>query len=54
MRFKNFSPTSLMTLALLVLPFGSVVATDETEVGVTAASVVDAKGKPPISPARDL
>jgi len=54
MRFKNFSPTSLMTLALLVLPFGSVVATDEMEVGVTAASVIDAKGKPPISPARDL
>ncbi len=54
MRATHFSPTSLMTLALLALPFGSVIASDEVEVGVTAASVVDAKGKPPISPARDL
>ena len=29
-------------------------ATDEVEVGVTAASNIDAVGKPPISPARDL
>ena len=29
-------------------------ATDEIEVGVTAASVTNATGKPPISPARDL
>ena len=43
-----------MTLALLALPFGSAVASDEVEVGVTAASVIDAKGKPPVSPARDL
>mgnify|MGYP001327937954 FL=1 len=43
-----------MTLALLALPFGSAVASNEVEVGVTAASVIDAKGKPPVSPARDL
>ena len=29
-------------------------ATDEVEIGVTAASNIDAVGKPPISPARDL
>lgn len=29
-------------------------ATDEVEVGVTAASVTNAVGKPPISPARNL
>ena len=54
MRVKNFSPISLITLVLLALPFGSVVASDEVEIGVTAASVIDAKGKPPVSPARDL
>ena len=54
MRANHFSPTSLVTLALLVLPFGSAAASDEVEVGVTAASVIDAQGKPPVSPARDL
>jgi len=41
-------------LALLALPLGAGAASDEVEVGVTAASVIDAIGKPPISPARDL
>ena len=43
-----------MALALLVLPLGSVASSEEVQVGVTAASVIDAQGKPPVSPARDL
>jgi hypothetical protein len=44
----------LIACALLALPLGAGAASDEIEVGVTAASVIDAIGKPPISPARDL
>ena len=38
----------------MMLAYGANAATDEVEVGVTAASVTDATGKPPVSPARDL
>ena len=44
----------LVACALLVLPLGASAASTEVEVGVTAASVTDATGKPPVSPARDL
>ena len=54
MRAKHFSPASLVALALLVLPVSSVASSEEVQVGVTAASVIDAQGKPPVSPARDL
>jgi len=54
MRANHFSPASLVALALLVLPFGSVASSEEVQVGVTAASVIDAQGKPPVSPARYL
>ena len=54
MRAIHFSPASLVALALLALPFGSAASSDEVQVGVTAASVIDAQGKPPVSPARDL
>ena len=44
----------LVACALLVLPLGASAASSEVEVGVTAASVTDAIGKPPVSAARDL
>ncbi len=51
---KVLTHASVIACALLVLPVGAGAASDEVEVGVTAASVIDAIGKPPISPARDL
>ena len=51
---KVLTHASLIACALLVLPVGAGAASDEVEVGVTAASVIDAIGKPPISAARDL
>ncbi|MDP6854783.1 MAG: FecR domain-containing protein [Arenicellales bacterium] len=54
MNIKGRAQTSLIVFGLLCLPHGADAATDEVEVGVTAASVIDAKGKPPVSPARDL
>ncbi|MDC0978811.1 FecR domain-containing protein [Gammaproteobacteria bacterium] len=54
MNTKAFTNGLLIAYVLLVLPFGATAANDEVEVGVTAASVTDAIGKPPVSPARDL
>ena len=54
MNTKALTNGLLIAYVLLVLPFGATAANDEVEVGVTAASVTDAIGKPPVSPARDL
>ena len=43
-----------MIAAGLLLAPASLLASVEQEVGVTAASNIDAMGKPPVSPARDL
>ena len=51
---KSLTNALLIGCALLALPLGAIAATEEVEVGVTAASVTDATGKPPVSPARDL
>ena len=53
----NTSSASKIWIIMLGLAFvvpEATGATDEVEVGVTAASITDARGKPPISPARNL
>ena len=51
----SFSSLIGLIMAVAFCSAGAALAaTDEIEVGVTAASVTNATGKPPISPARDL
>ena len=54
MNTSSASKIWIITLGLAFVVPEATGATGEVEVGVTAASVTDATGKPPISPARNL